>query len=342
MWLHRLKENRVLVIFIHGIFGGRWSTWKKLVDALQGRIIGSYAEGSRKGNLTTFDVYCWQYRSTLLNQPPLMPEIIDKFDALLTGLNSHGRYTSIVLVCHSQGGVIAKSFVLEKLANQRGLDLRIDRIITLGTPHLGPRLPLNILFSLIHLVKQVPIVSAIIPFNQLGQLAFISGVMKKLRSHWNTDSISRDPIPASPAQRHIRSLTLQKKRDWFVSRRSACGFNCDTRTPSPGSHFVNVKDLDWIMMELEDHMYPEDALAEIEDIENSAARFDAYVDTFAQPVSEIILEMYPDYDQETLERRTSVILSEFLELFPQNPIRGLQWPEELFEFTRQRLGAFHA
>jgi hypothetical protein len=305
-------------------------------------MCGSYSDGGN-GDFTTFDVYCWQYQSNLLSQPSLAPDIISRFDELLTRLNSHGRYTSIILICHSQGGIIAKSYVLEMLANHRGQDLRIDRIITIGTPHRGPRLLWNILFSLIHLVKLIPGISTLIPFNQLGQLSCISRVIRRLRSRWDGNAISMLPVPPAPEKRHIRSVTMQKKTDLFVSLKSARGFTCDIPyPPTSGWHSVNELDLARILSELENHMYPQHVLDEIREIVSTETGIDAYVDAYAQPVSELIHQLRPHYDLEALERRTSEILMEFLEMFPKRPIRGLQWPEELFEFTRHRLGVFRA
>lgn len=104
MWLNWQRENRVLIVFIHGLFGSRWSTWKTLFDNLQADVMRSHIQPSSEFNLFGFNIYSWQYRSGLWRQPRLLPEIVDELDSWLKRITADDRYRSVILVCHSQGG----------------------------------------------------------------------------------------------------------------------------------------------------------------------------------------------------------------------------------------------
>jgi pimeloyl-ACP methyl ester carboxylesterase len=365
MWVNWQKENRVLIVFIHGIFGSRWSTWKRLLVYLQADIINSQIHPQYDPALNGFNVYSWQYKSSLISQPPLQPDIVEDFEEWLDGVNADGHYKSILLVCHSQGGIVAKSFVLEKLRRNEGENLKIDAIITIGTPHRGPRFYINIVFLAIHLLKQIPIVKRVIPFNQFSQLASFSGLLRTLKANWNTERIATDPLPQTlAAQRHVSSFTISKRRDIFVSRRSARGFACDTEynlhsfPPLLGwqvlqrlehlqdlenfrGHGIKLQDLIAIEHFIKQHMPIDTVLQKIREIEASNKVFADYLETCTQPVAEAVFVVFPNIDARQLEVKTAEILNDFLYLFPQNPFRGFTWPAVVVEFARQRLGVFN-
>ena len=365
MWLNWQKGNRVLIVFIHGIFGSRWSTWKILFDRLQEDIIQCQIHPPPGADLNGFNVYSWEYRTKLLAQPFLLPDVVGEFGGWLEAINAGGSYKSIVLVCHSQGGVIAKSFVLEKLRKAEGTSLRTDVIITIGTPHRGPRFYINFLFSAIFLLKKIPIVKAIIPFNQCSQLASISDVLKNLKVCWNPEKVSTVPLPkALPARKHVRSFSISKKRDMFVSRRSARGFHCDIQVdlgslaPLLGEdelrpmgqlnerrlsrgHAIKLQDLLVLEHLIESHLPVSDVLRRIRRIKGSSEEYREYLDACMPLVADIVYALHPDFDANRLEIKTAEILSDFLDLFPGNPFRGFPWPEVISEFTRQRLGVFN-
>lgn len=131
MWLNRHKLNNSLVVFLHGLWGSRFTTWDWFPDLLQSisaeRIYCSY------------DFYLFQYKTGLPRQPPFEPFVLSSLDQFLIQPQVQGKYATIVLICHSQGGVLAKLYVLDKLSTGRGHELKVDMIITLNTPHRGPR-----------------------------------------------------------------------------------------------------------------------------------------------------------------------------------------------------------
>ena len=365
MWLNWQRENRVLIVFIHGLFGSRWSTWKSLFDSLQADVIRSHIQPSSEFNLFGFDIYSWQYRSGLWRQPRLQPKIVDEFGFWLEGITANGRYRSVILVCHSQGGIIAKSYVLESLRREETGELKVDLIITVGTPHRGPRFYINLPFSLLCLLKKIPLLAWLIPFNQFCQLASISSVLKRLKKEWNDSALAR----AAPAERvslraPIRSYAIHKKYDPFVSHGSARGFQCDDevfRSSLPPviqpetlrafgldpdrfilrGHFLKLQDLFVIEWLLAGHLPVDDILQRIRRIRASLEEFDAFLDVCIPLVVGVITAVFPGISARRLEEKTAELLNDFLELYPRFPFRGFSWPEVTAEFARQRLGVYN-
>src|ERR1700731_448713 len=93
-WVERHKLNNSLLVFIHGIFGDATNTWRGIPNLLQ----NDFASDPR---ICSYDSYLFEYPSTLFNQVPFDPYILDQLDIFLKGLPD--KYQTTVLVGHSQG-----------------------------------------------------------------------------------------------------------------------------------------------------------------------------------------------------------------------------------------------
>src|SRR5712664_669912 len=129
MWVSRHPLNNSLAVFVHGIWGSRWETWRSHLDFFQ-RIY------KQRPALTSFDIYFFHYK-TGIQQPPLYPCITNELKEFLD--KEARAYDTVVLVCHSQGGIVGKRYILEELIQGRGQSLKVDLILTLNTPHRGAR-----------------------------------------------------------------------------------------------------------------------------------------------------------------------------------------------------------
>ena len=96
--------------------------------------------------------------------PIYIPLSLRKLSHFFDKVNS--KYKTTVLIAHSQGGLIAKRYVLKMLRAGAGDRLTVDHIITIGTPHKG-----NFFCIPLHLVQHVPILGALVPFKQIGDLS---------------------------------------------------------------------------------------------------------------------------------------------------------------------------
>lgn len=117
------------VVFVHGLFSSKetWGEFDRLMDS-DPALVG-------------FDRVYFEYSSPKVRWNPLrrIPNYNDLADSLRTFLEIDvGSYSSIVLVSHSQGGLIIQRYLARMLANGHGRDLaRIRRIIFFACPNSG-------------------------------------------------------------------------------------------------------------------------------------------------------------------------------------------------------------
>lgn len=140
-----------LVLFVHGFTGGR-ETWRHESDGyfydhlLQNSVI-------RSG----YDIAVFEYYSTLLNLFPIADSIREKIVSLFKSIQPKAKrnisifeisnllstrirfdlegYQNIVVIAHSMGGLVAKSYVLQEL--EAGRHCKIKLLLSLAVPHLG-------------------------------------------------------------------------------------------------------------------------------------------------------------------------------------------------------------
>jgi pimeloyl-ACP methyl ester carboxylesterase len=229
MYLATHPHNNSLVVLIHGVMSNRYMAWERVIDLIQ-----TMHHNGRSG-VRSFDFFTFGYSSGRFRQPAL-----DACFAGLRALIAQGRYDTVVLIGHSQGGVAAKLFVIDELQRGRGETLKVDVIITLDSPHRGPQ-PWIYPFVLAGaLLKRIPLVNRLQIFRQVADLGVGSAALTTLRERWNDTLVPREPCAPEPHRRHIRSYTISGRTfrllgfKLVVSKRSADGFDIDQPLPSEG------------------------------------------------------------------------------------------------------------
>lgn len=117
------------VVFIHGLFSGP-KTW----DAFRGLI-------STDPDLEDFTTFAFGYPSPIAEPDPRRR--IPDYDAIADALalffeRDISAFNSVILVTHSQGGLIAQRYLAQMLQSGRGLELaRISRVIMFSCPNDG-------------------------------------------------------------------------------------------------------------------------------------------------------------------------------------------------------------
>jgi Alpha/beta hydrolase family len=128
-------------IFVHGILSST-ETWKSLLTLLE-----TDSEVS-----TFYDLMCFPYPSPRFSLRPdrRIPDYNTLADSLGTYIEVEcTQYRHLVLVGHSQGGLIIQRYLARRLADSRGLDLqRIRRVVLLACPNNGSELLLMLRRSL--------------------------------------------------------------------------------------------------------------------------------------------------------------------------------------------------
>lgn len=215
--------NNSLVVLIHGILSSRYSAWAPAIDMIQ----TLYEKGERSSAFGTYDFYAFGYESSW--KQPTFPEC---FDAL-RDLVSRDQYNTVILIGHSQGGVLAKLFLIHELQNGRGDTTNVDVVITLDTPHRGPQLWIYpaVLFGAAW--KRLPLLKRVPLFRQASDLGYFSDNMKLLRTYWNATLFPQTVCEPTPTRRHLRSYTISGtvlpglRTKLVVPDRSANGFAID-------------------------------------------------------------------------------------------------------------------
>ena len=112
-----------LVLLVHGLGGSAEGTWRVFL-----KLIESDAELSAR-----YDVRSFQYDTSMFGSTPSLQTCAD---TLKTEIDTRYKdYPSIAIVAHSQGGLIARWHIAERINS--GRPLRIDRLLTFATPHHG-------------------------------------------------------------------------------------------------------------------------------------------------------------------------------------------------------------
>jgi pimeloyl-ACP methyl ester carboxylesterase len=125
--------TKTAVIFVHG-FGSGIESWKILVDRLSADpVVPSTYSFDRLPYPTKW--FNWNP----LQRIPRLKELGDYLDGFLK--LGYSDAENLILVGHSQGGLVIQSYLQQKLAAHRGMDLgNIRSVILLATPNLGSEL----------------------------------------------------------------------------------------------------------------------------------------------------------------------------------------------------------
>lgn len=126
----QVSSSKGVIVFVHG-FGSSPDCWIPLLDLL------------RKDEAITsrFDFDCFRYPTPRFNFNPLrrIPRLKEVAEKLRDHLDSKEFWDrEIMMVGHSQGGLVIHAYIAHMLAKSRGRQLQpIRQVITFATPHYG-------------------------------------------------------------------------------------------------------------------------------------------------------------------------------------------------------------
>ncbi|MFW2234902.1 ABC-three component system protein [Aliarcobacter butzleri] len=140
------NNNKNLILFIHGLSGSN-DTWKN--EVTQNTFPNLLLKDSEIKN--NFDIAYFEYYTSLINakekfsilktlfskdkSTPKNLSVSEIADVLKTRINHQlDEYSSIVIIAHSMGGIIAKSVILDYAEEGSS---RIKLFFSLAVPHLG-------------------------------------------------------------------------------------------------------------------------------------------------------------------------------------------------------------
>lgn len=124
-------DQRTLIVLVHG-FGSSPECWDKLVPLLEADA--AFRESSV---IARFAYSTHWFQFSILRRIPRLSEIAAQLKAFLD-LDEYDGYKRVILVGHSQGGLVIQSFLAEELNAGRGHGLaKIIQVVMISTPNLG-------------------------------------------------------------------------------------------------------------------------------------------------------------------------------------------------------------
>lgn len=330
MWVSRHPLNNSLAIFVHGIWGSKWATWKSHLEFFQ-RIY------KQRPALTSFDIYFFHYK-TGIQQQPLYPVVTNQLKELLE--KEGGRYDTVVLVCHSQGGIVGKRYILEELEQSRGESLKVDLIVTLNTPHRGARWWTHPFLALALCANAVSRVRKGRFLRQMAELSAFSKNARFMKKNWGAPLIAKEHEPATPRSRYIRSIALASKWDLLVSKKSAEGFDIDAPNFRVGGHPVDSDEVaEYVGTCLAEHEPPLQIFEELDKLQNDLAAWPAY-EAASNAVASAEIKASVNLRAKTSRyepSKTGSLVEDFPDAFRRHPLRKLSLSESFRTFVRKVL-----
>lgn len=131
-----MTEKRVGLVFVHGFLSSA-KTWSAFVERLRD-----------DDELRDLAVVAFEYATPVFEPSPLrrIPNFDDIADNFATYYSHElARFDELIVVTHSQGGLVVQRFLARMLARARGLELaRIRRVVMFACPNSGSELLLHL------------------------------------------------------------------------------------------------------------------------------------------------------------------------------------------------------
>ena len=124
-WLLKENNNENLIVFVHGFTGDATDTWGKFEGLL-----------SEDVDLQDWDILFWGYPTKLFAKNQ---HVYYVGEALKTELKySKRKYKNLVLIGHSMGGLVIRSYIIGALKRGEKSELSpIKKVLLFGTPNDG-------------------------------------------------------------------------------------------------------------------------------------------------------------------------------------------------------------
>ncbi|MFD0750173.1 esterase/lipase family protein [Mucilaginibacter calamicampi] len=161
-------EEKVLVLFVHGLNGGK-KTWNKFVTALEDieEIKGMY-------DVDRFE-YPTSFFERFSNPLPTIP-------AIANGLRSYVNlackpYKNIILVSHSMGGLICRRYLIDHVKQFNHEEFKIRSLLLYAVPNNGSDLAKVNILNPWH--------------SQIKELSRNAGFISDLNGDWNIFGVNK-------------------------------------------------------------------------------------------------------------------------------------------------------
>ncbi|WP_329336720.1 alpha/beta fold hydrolase [Streptomyces sp. NBC_00663] len=219
-----MAERKVAVVFLHGLFSGP-KTWENLQ-----RLLESDRDIHRSEVQIDFKRFPYDSPKFKINPLRRIPNLNDIADSLKSYLEIEcDDYDALILISHSQGGLVLQRYLQRMLNDGRGLDLnRIKKAVMFACPNSGSELFLLARRWIFFLFRHSQA-------KELGTLNDSIAEAQRKVIH----SVVRS-ITCAPNECRIPITAYFGQTDNIVRPTSAMGLFLDTGS-MPGDHFTIIQ-----------------------------------------------------------------------------------------------------
>lgn len=126
-----------LILFVHGLGGAGEGTWRSAAAAGFPELIRRDTSLCSEADIAFFEYPTSLFRLPFSTKPSRVRDLAE-------GLRSQlevrfAEYKSIMLVCHSLGGLVARKYLVEEI-KRPGAKLRVDKVLLYAVPNHGSAL----------------------------------------------------------------------------------------------------------------------------------------------------------------------------------------------------------
>jgi len=206
-------SDKLLVVFVHGIFGTGSETWVKgKNDSLPALVAFDPKFG------TALDVLVYQYETPMLTDAGKIPQVADGLSDYLDHLEVWKNYRGVIFVGHSMGGLVIRQLLIAHQADAA----KVPLIYLYATPTNGAEIA-----DVASKISNNPQLQGMIPLEA-------STYLNSVYSNWtNTPTLSK--IPTYCSYEGLKTYGI-----WIVSQSSASAL-CNQARQQAADHIDIVK-----------------------------------------------------------------------------------------------------
>lgn len=164
-----------LIVFVHGIEGSSATTFGQWPEI----VAGDTEEVRSQKSLSQYGVAKLGYPSSALGNLSTV-QVAIRLENELKNAGVYDRYSDLILICHSLGGLVAQQMIVQSYLSEQHLFARVKAVFLLGVPTDGSSLATAVaLFLKINRIEPGQLLDDLKPINQ-------NAFLQALQEGWRT------------------------------------------------------------------------------------------------------------------------------------------------------------
>lgn len=127
-FINKVNGNTI-VIWVHGILSSSESCWTNENGNFWPKML------SNEPSIKNVSNYVFTYQTTIFSNDYSITDIVDSLNEHME-IDNLFKYSNIIFVCHSMGGIVVRKLLVDKITNFIGKEIRVG-LFLLASPSLG-------------------------------------------------------------------------------------------------------------------------------------------------------------------------------------------------------------